>query len=330
MTSHAAVVARGMGKCCVVGLRRAARRLRARARSGVGDVVVRAGDADHARRRDRRGDARRGSPTVTPELGGAFAELMRWADRVRRLARAHQRRHAARRRDRARSSAPRASASAAPSTCSSSPARILAVREMILAGDARRRARARSTKLLPDAARRLRRDLPRDGGAARSRSACSIRRSTSSCRTATSEIARGRGGARHATSAAVRAKIDALHEFNPMLGHRGCRLGITYPEIYRMQVRAIVEARAARWPRRARAIQPEIMIPLVSHVRGARAPARARATRRSRAVLRASTRVRVPSTIGTMIEVPRAALTADRDRRATPTSSRSAPTTSRR
>ena len=64
----------------------------------------------------------------------------------------------------------------------------------------------------------------------------------------------------------MRAKIDALREFNPMLGHRGCRLGITFPEIYRMQVRAIAGA-AREVAEAGGAIRPEIMIPLVSHAR---------------------------------------------------------------
>ncbi|TMA30352.1 MAG: hypothetical protein E6J87_18485 [Deltaproteobacteria bacterium] len=112
-----------------------------------------------------------------------------------------------------------------------------------------------------------------------------------------------------ASAAEVRAKIDALREFNPMLGHRGCRLGITFPEIYRMQAQAI--AGAAREVAEAGGrIRPEIMIPLVSH---------AAELERLRALVLeevsacfAGARVRVPFQIGTMIEVPRAALTADR------------------
>jgi len=109
------------------------------------------------------------------------------------------------------------------------------------------------------------------------------------------------------TSAAdVRAKIDALREFNPMLGHRGCRLGITFPEIYRMQARAIAGA-AREVAEAGGAIRPEIMIPLVSH---------ALELERLRALVLEEVNdcfdgARVPFSIGTMIEVPRAALTAD-------------------
>jgi pyruvate,orthophosphate dikinase len=95
-----------------------------------------------------------------------------------------------------------------------------------------------------------------------------------------------------AETAKVRAKVAALREFNPMLGHRGCRLGITFPEIYVMQVRAIAEA-ARDVAAQGMRVRPEIMVPLVAH---AGEPLRG-----------SGVRLRV----GSMIEVPRAALTAD-------------------
>jgi pyruvate,orthophosphate dikinase len=107
----------------------------------------------------------------------------------------------------------------------------------------------------------------------------------------------------------VRHKLEELHEFNPMLGHRGCRLGITYPEIYAMQVRAITEA-ACRVAERGVKVKPEIMIPLVAHeheLRQLRALAEGVITE----VRKENGGARVRPTIGTMIEVPRAALTAD-------------------
>jgi pyruvate, orthophosphate dikinase len=108
--------------------------------------------------------------------------------------------------------------------------------------------------------------------------------------------------------AAVRDKVDSLHEANPMLGHRGCRLGLTAPEIYDMQVEAIMRAACAR--RRAGGdVRPEIMLPLV----GSEAEI-ARLRQRTAAVVErvmAEQGVRVPVLIGTMIEVPRAALVAD-------------------
>jgi pyruvate,orthophosphate dikinase len=110
--------------------------------------------------------------------------------------------------------------------------------------------------------------------------------------------------------AAVRARIEERSEFNPMLGHRGCRLGITFPEIYRMQVRAIAEA-ACQVAHEGVKVRPEIMIPLVSHVKELER-LRALAEEEIAQVLKAEPGgKKVKIAIGTMIEVPRAALVAD-------------------
>jgi pyruvate,orthophosphate dikinase len=106
----------------------------------------------------------------------------------------------------------------------------------------------------------------------------------------------------------IKAKIASLHEFNPMLGHRGCRLGITYPEIYEMQVEAIIEAAVNVQKRRIRAL-PEIMIPLVGTVREF-ADLKEMITRVASGILR-KRNSRVRYTVGTMIEIPRAAVIAD-------------------
>ena len=107
----------------------------------------------------------------------------------------------------------------------------------------------------------------------------------------------------------LKAKIEALHEMNPMLGHRGCRLGITYPEIYDMQVRAIMEAACAVAAAGA-GVLPEIMIPLVGTVEEL-SRLRVRAEKVAADVL-ANAATKVEYQIGTMIEIPRAAVTADR------------------
>ena len=107
----------------------------------------------------------------------------------------------------------------------------------------------------------------------------------------------------------LQAKIEALHEMNPMLGHRGCRLGITYPEIYDMQVRAIMEAACAVAAGGA-GVLPEIMIPLVGTVEEL-SRLRKRAEKVAADVL-ANADTRVDYQVGTMIEIPRAAVTADR------------------
>ena len=103
-------------------------------------------------------------------------------------------------------------------------------------------------------------------------------------------------------------RAKALSETNPMLGLRGCRLGVVYPEIYEMQARAIFEA-AARLVREGRAPQPEVMIPLVGHVRELEFTRGV--VEKAAAAVRAETGLAFPVVVGTMIEIPRAALTAD-------------------
>ncbi len=106
----------------------------------------------------------------------------------------------------------------------------------------------------------------------------------------------------------VKAKVEALHEFNPMLGHRGCRLGITYPEITEMQARAILEA-ACEVKKEGVDVKPEIMIPLVGHVNELRE--QAKVVRRVAEEVFEKYGMKVDYKIGTMIELPRAAITAD-------------------
>jgi pyruvate,orthophosphate dikinase len=106
----------------------------------------------------------------------------------------------------------------------------------------------------------------------------------------------------------VRARVAALHEFNPMLGFRGCRLGIIQPEITEMQARAIFEA-AVAVKREGIAVKPEVMIPLVGHVKELRL--QADLVRRVAAEVMQAAGVKIPYLVGTMIEVPRGALTAD-------------------
>jgi pyruvate,orthophosphate dikinase len=106
----------------------------------------------------------------------------------------------------------------------------------------------------------------------------------------------------------VRARVEALHEFNPMLGFRGCRLGIVYPEITEMQARAIFSA-AAELRKDGVKVEPEVMIPLVGHVRELKL--QADIVHRVAEEIRRSTGTIFPYSVGTMIEVPRGALTAD-------------------
>jgi pyruvate,orthophosphate dikinase len=119
---------------------------------------------------------------------------------------------------------------------------------------------------------------------------------------------RANAGAELETKLALLRRVEQLHEFNPMLGHRGVRLGITYPEITEMQTRAIMEA-ACRLAKEGLKVTPEIMIPLVGHVRELR-DQRAVVDRVAAAVLKEQG-VKVKYLVGTMIEVPRGAMTAD-------------------
>jgi pyruvate,orthophosphate dikinase len=125
-------------------------------------------------------------------------------------------------------------------------------------------------------------------------------------------VLQAKGGSKNKAAVASTAKllraVEELHEFNPMLGHRGCRLGITYPEITKMQAKAIFEA-ALQVAKTGEKVRPEVMIPLVGHVEELR--------RQKKIVLEAAKEVfaqgnhGVEFSIGTMIEVPRGAVTAD-------------------
>ena len=106
----------------------------------------------------------------------------------------------------------------------------------------------------------------------------------------------------------VKAKVEELHEFNPMLGHRGCRLGITYPEITEMQARAIFEA-ACQLVKEGVDVKPEVMVPLVAHVKEL-IMQKDIIVKTAEAVMK-EMGVKVDYMVGTMIEVPRAAVTAD-------------------
>ena len=107
----------------------------------------------------------------------------------------------------------------------------------------------------------------------------------------------------------LRAKVNQLHEVNPMLGHRGCRLGITYPEIYEMQVRAIFHA-ACDVKKDGVDVQPEVMIPLVGTIRELQLTADM--VRRVAGEVVQERGVKIPVIVGTMIEIPRAVLIADK------------------
>jgi pyruvate,orthophosphate dikinase len=303
MTSHAAVVARGMGKSCVAGCAALAINYE-QGVMRIGEHLVREGDPITID--GSTGEVMLGlAATVIPELGGAFNELMKWTDRVRLL---KVRTNADTPQD---AEVARRFGAEGIGLCRTEhmffePGRILAVREMILASDGAAREVALA-KLLP---------MQRDDFEGIFRVMDGLPVTIRLLDPPLHEFLPQTDEDIHAVAAAlgtsigdVRHKLEALHEFNPMLGHRGCRLGITYPEIYAMQVRAITEA-ACRVAAAGIKVKPEIMIPLVSHEREL-SVLRALAEKVIAEVLQETKGSRVRPLIGTMIEVPRAAMTAD-------------------
>ena len=305
MTSHAAVVARGMGKCCITSctsLRVDAPKKTASFVGGGKEIRIKEGDT--VTLDGSTGEVFVGSaPLVPAQLGAELGTLMTWVDEIRTL------------RVRTNADTPtdartaRSFGAEGIGLCRTEhmffqPERILAVREMILAADEAGR-RAALAKILPMQRGdfielfRVMDSLP-----------VTIRLLDPPLHeflphtpAEIDEVARETGK----TPAQVAAKVAELTEANPMLGHRGCRLAITFPEIYEIQVQAIGEA-ASAVAREGLLVHPEIMIPLVMV---------AEELRRLRELVartmdRALGGVPIPYTIGTMIELPRACVVADR------------------
>ncbi|MEE9118768.1 MAG: pyruvate, phosphate dikinase [Calditrichia bacterium] len=302
MTSHAAVVARGMGTCCVAGCGSLNIDYKSKEMK-IGDLVFKEGDwisLDGSQ-----GEVIDGKvPTVTPELSEKFGKLMSWADKMRRL---KVRTNADTPHD---SDVARKFGAEGIGLCRTEHMffegdRIKAIREMILADDEAGRRKALE-KLLPYqrddfyGILKAMHDLP-----------VTIRTLDPPLHeflphddSNQQEMADEMG----ITLEEVKAKVDSLHEFNPMLGHRGCRLGITYPEITEMQARAIMEA-ACQLTKEGVKVYPEIMIPLIG-TKAEFADQKAVVVKIADKVQKESG-VNVNYMVGTMIEIPRAALTAD-------------------
>ncbi|MBD5339901.1 MAG: pyruvate, phosphate dikinase [Bacteroides sp.] len=303
MTSHAAVVARGMGKCCV---------------SGAGEILVdykektvKMGDkvykeGDWISLNGSTGDVYDGQvPTTEPEIGGDFAAIMNLAAKyTKTLVRTNA--DTPRDANQARKFGAQGIGLCRTEHMFFEGDRIKAVREMILASDEEGR-RAALAKLLP----MQRGDFEgifeaMDGFGVTIRLLDPPLHEFVPHQTATQkELAQEMG----LTLEEVKAKVDSLEEFNPMLGHRGCRLGITYPEITEMQTRAIIEA-ALACKAKGMKVYPEIMVPLVGSLKELQNQA---------AVINITANKvfeekgdTIPYKVGTMIEVPRAALTADK------------------
>jgi pyruvate,orthophosphate dikinase len=302
MTSHAAVVARGMGRPCVAGagdLRVDYQTRTMAARTTLvkaGEIITIDGST---------GEVMMGEvPTIQPELSGDFATLMGWADAIRRLKIRANAETAVDARMARRFGAEGIGLSRTEHMFFEAD-RIGAMRRVIMAEDETGR-RAGLAELLP---------IQRQDFAEIFRimkgSPVTIRlldpplhEFLPKTEAEFAEMAR----LTDKDVAAIRHRAVALHETNPMLGHRGCRLGITYPEIYEMQVAAIFEAAAAVVKETRELVEPEIMVPLI-------------ATKKEfdilkRMIDRIGTEVMeregvsVSYLVGTMIELPRAALLA--------------------
>ena len=302
MTSHAAVVARGMGRPCVSGAGTLAINAREKL-FRVGTREVREGDLvtiDGAT-----GEVMLGAvPTVQPELAGDFGTLMVWADAKRRL------------KVRTNAETPldcrtaRDFGAEGIGLCRTEhmffeQSRITAVREMILAADEAGR-RAALEKLLPEQRSDFVEIFEVMAGLP-----CTIRLLDPPLHeflpheeAEFAEVAAAAG----LDVETLKRRAAELHEFNPMLGHRGCRLGVTYPEIYEMQARAIFEAACIVAENSGEAPIPEVMIPLVATRRELELMKNV-VDKAARDVFAEQDRT-IDYLVGTMIELPRAALRA--------------------
>jgi pyruvate, orthophosphate dikinase len=300
-TSHAAVVGRGMGKPCVVGCSALAIDYGA-GELRVGERMVRSGDPitiDGAT-----GEVYAGIvPTVEPKLSGDFERLMSWADSIRRL---KVRTNADTPHD---AEVARAFGAEGIGLCRTEHMffegdRIDAVREMILADSTEGRRRALG-KILP-----MQKEDFRGIFRAMHGLPVTIRLLDPPLHEFlphTDEEIQDLATKIGVSAEKLRQKRNALRETNPMLGHRGCRLGVTYPEIYEIQVRAIMEA-ACELAREKVKVIPEIMIPLVGMIKEL-VLLRELTVSVAEAVMN-EYRQRIAYTVGTMIEVPRAAIVA--------------------
>ena len=302
MTSHAAVVARGMGKCCVSGAGEIVVDYKAKTVEMNGKVYK---EGDWISLNGSTGDVYDGQvPTTEPELDGDFGAIMNLSDK---FAKTLVRTNADSPRDAKQA---RRFGAQGIGLCRTEHMffegdRIKSVREMILASDEEGR-RTALAKLLP----MQRGDFEgifeaMDGYGVTVRLLDPPLHEFVPHQTATQkELAAEMG----LTLEEVKAKVDSLEEFNPMLGHRGCRLGITYPEITEMQTRAIIEAALACKARGIKVL-PEIMVPLVGSLKELQNQADVINTTAAKVFEEKGDSVIYK--VGTMIEVPRAALTAN-------------------
>jgi pyruvate,orthophosphate dikinase len=304
LTSHAALVARGWGKCCIVGCSALAIETHKKLMNVNGRVIK---EGDWISLNGTVGRVYEGKiPTVRPvlETNKEYMQLMEWADKLRRLG---VRTNADRPQDAAQARAFGAEGIGLTRTehMFFGPERIMAMREMIIAENEADRRKA-IMKLLPfqredfTGILEAMHDLP-----------VTIRLLDPPLHEfvtlddqQTEELAKQLG----ISVEKLKSRIESLHELNPMLGHRGCRLGIAYPELTEMQARAIFEA-AAELTKKGIKVYPEVMVPLIGTA--AEFNHQERIIRRMADEVMKEKGIMFDYLVGTMIEIPRAALTAD-------------------
>ena len=302
MTSHAAVVARGMGKCCVSGAGDVVVDYQKRQFS-VGDTVIKEGDWISLN--GSTGEVYLGKvETAAASLDEDFQAVMNLADKFTRM---YVRTNADTPHD---AQVARNFGAKGVGLCRTEHMffegdRIDAMREMILSDTVEQR-RAALAKILPMQRSDFEGILKAmDGLGVTIRLLDPPLHEFTPNEPASQKYMAEKMGL---TPEKVKEKVDALHEFNPMLGHRGCRLGITYPEITEMQARAIMEA-ACNLKKQGLDPKPEIMVPLVGTIKELKQ--QAEIIRSTAETVFAEQGVKVDYMLGTMIEIPRAALTAD-------------------
>ncbi|XAL99645.1 pyruvate, phosphate dikinase [Phycisphaeraceae bacterium D3-23] len=303
-TSHAAVVAVGWGKCCVAGageieIDEKKRTIRVKGRKFTHKDTLSIDGST--------GEVMAGAvPTIQPKVSGDFGKMMTWADKYRKL---KVRTNADSPADAKRA---REFGAEGIGLCRTEHMffegdRILAMREMILVESEAERRKALA-KLLPFQRKDFEGIFKAMNGLP-----VTVRLLDPPLHEFLPHDAKGQASVAKAlgvSAAKVKTRVQQLHEMNPMLGHRGCRLSITYPEILQMQVTAITEATINSLKKKVKAL-PEIMIPLVgtlnelSVLRGLAEETIAEVKQKKKY----TGKLDIP--IGTMIEIPRAALTAD-------------------
>ncbi|WP_061994966.1 pyruvate, phosphate dikinase [Clostridium sp. ATCC 25772] len=304
MTSHAAVVARGMGTCCVAGCGEI--RVNEEEKTLIANNVIYK-EGDYISLDGSTGNVYEGEiKTVEPAISGYFETLMSWADSIRAL------------KIRTNADTPKDTAQGIRfgaegiGLCRTehmffAADRIMAVREMIVAKNEEERKKALN-KILPI----QRQDFIEIYEELKEKPATirfldpPLHEFLPSDEADIKELAEDLD----ITVADLKSTIQSLHEFNPMMGHRGCRLAVSYPEIAEMQARAVIEAAIDVKRRKGYDIVPEIMIPLVGEVKELKC-IKDVVDKVAKEIIEKSD-VKLEYLVGTMIEVPRAALTADR------------------